>query len=126
MREWKVPHYLIDEPVHAGERRNADKDGGAPDEEDNCLYFGPGQLQPEPSPHQQTITLKIFLLLQLMANNGKYDIFCEERMRTLWSLAAVMQWTTQARSTVSRVRNQIWDVAATVDRNPYTYVVRKM
>ena len=47
-------------------------------------------------------------------------------MRTLWSLAAVMQWTTQARSTVSRVRNQIWDVAATVDRNPYTYVVRKM
>ena len=37
---------------------------------------------------------------------------------TLWSLAAVMQWTTQARSMVSRVRNQIWAVAATVERKP--------
>ena len=75
MREWKVPHYLIDKPVHAGERRNADEDGSAPDEEDYRLYFGPGQLEPEPSPHQQHTTLKIFLLLQLMANNGKYDEF---------------------------------------------------
>ena len=40
---------------------------------------------------------------------------------TLWSLAAVMQWTTQARSMVSRVRNQIWAVAATVERKPYAW-----